>query len=160
MPASLVGINTMVPNRLVKTSILSGKIPELLGYTEIQSEVRYGKSSRVDLVLKRDGESCFLEVKNCTLVENGIAFFPDAVTSRGLKHLVELQAQMKEGHRAVMFYLVQRMDAKAFSPADHIDPAYGEELRKAVKAGLEILAYDVTIDLKAISLRAPLPVRL
>ncbi|HIC85973.1 MAG TPA: DNA/RNA nuclease SfsA [Desulfobacterales bacterium] len=160
MPTSLVGINTLVPNRLVRASILSGKIPELMGYTEIQSEVRFGKASRVDLVLRRDEELCFLEIKNCTLVEDEVAFFPDAVTSRGLKHLIELQEEIKGGHRAVMFYLVQRMDAKAFSPADHIDPAYGAELRKALKAGLEILAYDVKINLETISLGAPLPVKL
>ena len=100
---------------------------------------------------------CFVEVKNCTLVEERVARFPDAVTARGRKHLVELQRLVAEGNRGVMFFLVQRMDADSFSPADHIDPAYGEELRKAHHNGVEILVYDVSIDLTSIRLNRKLP---
>jgi sugar fermentation stimulation protein A len=85
------------------------------------------------------------------------AYFPDAVTARGLKHLSELQDQARSGHRAVMFYLVQRMDADRFRPADHIDPAYGDELRRAVQNGVEVLVYDVVIDLEGIRLNRRLP---
>ena len=106
---------------------------------------------------RREKEKCFIEVKNCTLVENEIAYFPDAVTSRGLKHLVELQHQVHYGNRSVMFYLIQRMDAKEFRPAYHIDPAYGKELKKAIRNGVEILAYDVAINLEGISLNRSLP---
>jgi sugar fermentation stimulation protein A len=155
MPSSLVGVNTGVPNRIVRESIVDGKIPGLRGYDSIRPEVNYGKNSRIDLLLEREGESCFIEVKNCTLVENGLARFPDAVTSRGLKHLVELQKQVESGDRAVMFYLIQRMDAGLFRPADHIDPVYGRELRKAVRNGVEIMVYDVSIDLKGIGLNRP-----
>ncbi len=158
MPTSLVGINTLVPNRLVKASIEAGIIGELRGYGHVRSEVRIGKNSRIDLVLSSKDSNCFVEVKNCTLVEKATAYFPDAVTSRGLKHLHELQEVVKQGHRAVMFFLVQRMDAEEFSPADHIDPAYGRGLREAVDMGVELLAYDVTIDLKTIALRRALPV--
>ena len=157
MPTSLVGVNTLVPNRLVMASVAASRVPELRGYDRVRAEVKYGHNSRIDILLEQGAGRCFVEIKNCTLVENGVACFPDAVTSRGFKHLVELQEQVKSGHRGVMLYLVQRMDARIFRPADHIDPAYGKELRKAVKNGVEILAYDVTLDVKGIELRSALP---
>jgi sugar fermentation stimulation protein A len=157
MPSSLVGVNTLVPNRLVKLAIREGMVPELAGYDTIRSEVKYGTNSRIDILLERNGSRCLVEIKNCTLVSDGTACFPDAVTARGLKHLVELQEQVRRGHRAVMFYLVQRMDAIAFRPADHIDPAYGRELRKALQNRVEILVYDVMLNLKGIRLNQPLP---
>lgn len=160
MPTSLVGIDTLVPNRLVQAAVQAETVPQLKGYKEIRTEVRYGENSRVDLLLEKDDQRCFLEVKNCTLVLDRTAYFPDAVTSRGLKHLVELQHQVRRGHRAVMFYLVQRMDAKTFSPADHIDPDYGRELRKAVKNGVEMVVYDVHIDLHGIEIQHSLPWKL
>ncbi|MBW2065476.1 MAG: DNA/RNA nuclease SfsA [Deltaproteobacteria bacterium] len=157
MPGSLVGVNTTVPNELVKQTIKQGGIEELQGFESIRTEVGYGRTSRIDILLEKGEEKCFVEIKNCTLAERGIAYFPDAVTTRGLKHLVELQKQVAEGHRSVMFYLVQRMDAKKFRPADHIDEAYGQELRKAFFRGVEILVYDVNLDLEGISLRSRLP---
>jgi sugar fermentation stimulation protein A len=160
MPTSLVGVNTGTPNRLVKSSVTAGIVPELSGYDTIRSEVKYGKNSRIDLLLEKEKARCFVEIKNCTLVDKGTAYFPDAVTSRGLKHLVELQQKVKEGDRAVMFYLVQRMDASLFRPADRIDPAYGRALREAVRNGVEILVYDVTLTLEGISLNQPLPYEL
>ncbi len=157
MPSSLVGTNTLVPNRLVKASIANGNIKALSGYEEIRTEVRYGQNSRIDLLLEKGAERCFVEIENSTLIEDGIAYFPDAVTSRGLKHLVELQHQVSDGDRCVMFYLVQRMDAKRFRPAHHIDPAYGRELRRAVGRGVEVFVYDVFINLEGVSLNRPLP---
>ena len=158
MGTSLVGTNTGVPNRLVEASVRAGLVPALTGYDTVRTEVRYGERSRIDILLECGHDRCFVEVKNCTLVEDdGIARFPDAVTARGLKHLVELQREVREGNRSIMFYLVQRMDARLFGPADHIDPAYGMELRKAVKAGVELLAYDVHIDLGGITLNGPVP---
>jgi sugar fermentation stimulation protein A len=160
MTSSLVGVNTMVPNRLVKASVLAGKIPGLSGFDQVRPEVRYGENSRIDLLLEKGDERCFVEIKNCTLVTDSIAYFPDAVTSRGLKHLKELQNQVRSGDRAVMFYLIQRMDAELFRPADHIDPAYGRELRKAVKKGVEIMVYDVTLDSEGIRLNNGMPFEL
>jgi len=160
MPGSLVGVNTGIPNSLVKASIMSGKIPELAGFEQIHSEVKYGKNSRIDLLLLRGKKRCFVEIKNCTLVEKGIAYFPDAITSRGLKHLKELQNEVRSGNRAFMFYLVQRMDAKVFRPAYHIDPEYSRELKKAKANGVKILVYDVHLDLEGISLRNRLAYRL
>ena len=157
MPTSLVGVNTWVPNLLVKESIIRKKLRALRGYKSIRAEVRYGQNSRIDLLLESAEKRCFVEVKNCTLVEDGVAYFPDAVTERGLKHLVELQKELRKGSRCVMFYLVQRMDTKRFSPADHIDPVYGQELRRALGNGVEILVYDVFLNLDGISINRRLP---
>ncbi|MCP4751943.1 MAG: DNA/RNA nuclease SfsA [Proteobacteria bacterium] len=158
MPGSLVGVNTAWPNRLVAHSIKEGMVEELNGYEHLKTEVKVGDRSRLDILLT-DGpsESCYVEVKNCTLVEDGNASFPDAITARGLKHLVELQKLKGPDVRCVMFYLIQRMDATIFHPADPIDPAYGKELRKAVKNGVEILVYDVRIDLEKIRLNSKIP---
>jgi sugar fermentation stimulation protein A len=160
MGISLVGVNTIIPNRLTKAAVLAGDVPELAGYETVRSEVKYGNNSRIDLLLERGEKRCFVEVKNCTLVTEGLARFPDAVTSRGLKHLVELQEQVKQGDRSVMFYLIQRMDADRFEPADPIDPAYGQELRKAVQNGVEVFVYDVALDLEGIRLNRAVPFQL
>ena len=160
MPTSLVGVNTGIPNRLVKKSIENDLIKELSDFTKIRSEVKYGENSRIDILLENENEKIFIEVKNCTLLEKGICYFPDAVTSRGLKHLQELQRVVHQGNRAVMFYLIQRMDANRFEPASHIDPAYSEELKKAYRNGVEILAYDVNINTKGIAINKAIPFKL
>jgi len=158
MSTSLVGVNTLVPNRLVKKSIEDGLVEQLKGYENVKAEVKVSDKSRLDLMLtKADRKKCFVEIKNCTLVKEEIAYFPDAVTTRGRKHLVELQRLAKEGNRSIIFFLVQRMDAKAFTPADNIDPAYGKELRKAKNSGVEIIVYDVIIDLEKIVLGKKIP---
>ena len=160
MPTSLVGVHTSVPNWLTREAVRAGAIPRLTGYPQVRTEVKYGENSRIDLLLENESDRCYVEVKNCTLVEEGIAYFPDAVTERGRKHLVELQNQVQMGDRAAMLFLVQRMDAHEFRPADRIDPAYGEELRKAARNGVEILVYDVRIDLDGIRLHHSLPFQL
>ncbi len=158
MPASLTGINTSVPNRLVYQSIKEGVIPELNGYDRIQKEVSIGNGSRLDLLLTGSkNRKCFVEIKNCTLVIDGVAYFPDAVTARGLKHLNALEKLLSKHCRCVMFYLIQRMDAKIFKPADQIDPAYGNTLRDVIKSGVEVLVYDVIVDLEKIVLGSPIP---
>lgn len=158
MPTSLVGVNTLVPNRLTALAIDAGDVEPLSGYTSLRREVRVGDHSRIDLLLEAPGRRpCYVEVKNCTLVENGRATFPDAVTLRGQKHLEALQALVAAGCRCVMFYLVQRMDAERFAPADAIDPDYGRKLRRATAGGVEMLAYDVFIDLEGIRVNNRLP---
>lgn len=135
-----VGIDTGVPNQLAAEAIRAGIIPQLAGYPEVLREKKMGERSRVDLLL-RDGERlCFAEVKNVTLVEDGVARFPDAVTARGLKHLEELTAQVAAGHRAAMLYVVQRADGTRFAPAADIDPAYAAGLKRALAAGVEAYA--------------------
>ncbi len=158
MGSSLVGINTFVPNRLVKISAESGLIEELLGYDIIKPEVKTGDGSRLDLCLFKHGRrDCYVEIKNSTLVKNGIASFPDAVTTRGLKHLKELQRLVKENNRCVMFFLIQRMDSKKFEPAYSIDPDYAAELCKAEKNGVEIVVYDVDITTEYIKIGKKIP---
>lgn len=160
MPDSLVGVNTQVPNRLVAESIRQGCIPELDGYDQIRREVRVGDGSRIDLMLnRRNGDSCLVEIKNCTWVRDGVAAFPDAVTLRGQKHLVELSRQAENGVRCVSFHLIQRMDAEAFAPADDIDPEYGRLLRQIQGNVVEVLAYDVRMDTRGVSIRNRLPCR-
>jgi sugar fermentation stimulation protein A len=158
MPTSLTGINTSVPNRLVYRSIQEQCIDELSGYDTIKKEISVGEGSRLDLLLTNtNDEKCYIEIKNCTLVTDDVAYFPDAVTVRGLKHLGVLEKLVSDGCRCIMFYLIQRMDAKVFKPADHIDPAYGKALRQAVEKGVEMMVYDVRIDLEKISLGKKIP---
>jgi sugar fermentation stimulation protein A len=161
MPTSLVGVNTLVPNRLAALAAANGGVPELAGYDQVSREVKVSDHSRLDLKLSGEGRpDCFIEVKNCTLVEDGAARFPDARTVRGQKHLDELLRLRRNGARALMLFVVQRSDAGSFSPADDIDPEYGTRLREVVDAGVEMVAYDVAIDLEGIGLRHALPCRL
>lgn len=158
---SLIGINTLVPNKLVKTAIENHLISELCGYENIRSEVQTSKGTRLDLVLE-DGANrrCYVEIKNCTLVENGTAMFPDAVTKRGQKHLDELVNLVEAGHRGVIFYLIQRMDAVRFSPAAMIDKVYAQKLLHAQEKGVEIITRDVGISLEHIHINQRIPILL
>ena len=107
-----VGINTMLPNRLAREGIENGTIAELAGYQAIRAEVPYGEGSRIDLLLSGAPGKCYVEVKNVTLVEGGCALFPDAVTTRGQKHLRELMEVVRQGHRGVNLFVVQRGDGE------------------------------------------------
>jgi len=156
----LVGINTGLSNHLVQEGIERRVVAELQGYQTIRREVRYGEeNSRIDLLLEGGpGGSCYVEVKNVTLVEDGIALFPDAVSTRGTKHLRELAAMAGRGFRAVIFFCVQRNDACEVRPADRIDPLYGRTLREVLAQGVESLAYGAQVSLDAVMLDRPLPV--
>lgn len=160
----LAGINTARANELVETALRSGLIRELRGYERLLREQRYGaEKSRIDFLLERGDEQCFVEVKSVTLMEEpGQGLFPDAVTSRGTRHLRELMAMVHGGHRAVLLFCVQHTGIRWVEPADAIDPLYGETLRAAAQAGVELLAYGATIvpDLGEIRLTDALPVRL
>jgi sugar fermentation stimulation protein A len=145
MEKSWVGVNTTLPNGLVDLAVRYGMIPELIGFPSAKREVAVGNGSRLDFMLEGPPGRCYMEVKNVTLAEDGAALFPDAKTERGRKHLEELIRLQKEGNRAVMFFLVQRNDAQVFKPADAIDPAYGEALRRAVDAGVEVLVYQAEV---------------
>ncbi len=159
MPESLVGVNTLLPNRLAARGIRDGVIPGFSGYGEIRPESRLPGGSRPDLLLRGPGlADCYVEVKNCTLVEGGRALFPDAPTARGAKHARELAALARQGLRAAFFFLVQRHDAESFSPADEIDPAFCAALREALAAGVMALAWDARLTLSSIRLNRPLPI--
>lgn len=152
------GINTGLPNHLTREAIENGTVTELQGYAAIRPEVPYGEHSRIDLLLEGTTGRCFVEVKNVTLVENGRAMFPDAVTTRGQKHLQELMRVVREGDRGVIFFTVQRGDGNSVSPADMIDAEYGRLLRLAVDNGVEALAYRALVTPEEIRLTERVPV--
>ena len=157
---NLAGVNTARPNHIVRQAIEDQLIPELRGYQSIRSEVRYGaEKSRIDLLLEGGkGGQCYVEVKNVTLdCGDGRAQFPDAVTSRGTKHLRELMAMVAEGHRAVLFFCVQLTGVETVSIADHIDPLYAETLSAAMDVGVEVLVWQADLSEQAIRLQRPLP---
>lgn len=156
---ALVGINTGHPNGLVAEAIASGAIAELAGYAEARREVKYGRNSRIDLLLTGNGRpDCYVEVKNVHLCrEPGLAEFPDSVTARGAKHLIELSDMVAAGYRAVMVYLVQRGDCDRFAIAGDIDPKYKETLDVALEAGVEAICYACRVSTTGIEVDRPLP---
>ena len=136
-------------------------MPELEGYESLRREVRYSGNSRVDILLEREGgELCYVEVKSTTLVREGVAQFPDAVTVRGRKHLEDLEAMVKQGHRAVIFLGMSRSDAEACAPADGSDPEWGATRRRVLKTGVEALAYTTRVEPRRMELAERLPLRL
>jgi sugar fermentation stimulation protein A len=139
---TLVGINTGHPNKLVAEALTAGRIRALAGYPALRREVRYGQSSRIDLLLEcPDRGLCYVEIKNVHLSRrHGLAEFPDSVTERGVKHLREMSAMVRQGHRAVMVFLIQRSEAKRLALARDIDPAYGDAFDAARAAGVEAVA--------------------
>lgn len=141
-----ISINTHRTNQVVSDGIENGLIPELAGYDEIKREVKYGENSRIDILLSKSDQKCYVEIKSVTLVEDGTYMFPDAVTKRGLKHLRELENVVKNGDRGVIFFLLQRSDGECFSPAAHIDPEYAKALKEVASNGVEILAYNTVIN--------------
>ncbi|MGF7138421.1 DNA/RNA nuclease SfsA [Roseimarinus sediminis] len=155
--AKWVGINTLVPNQLAFEALSKKLIPGLDRYDFVKREVKWG-DSRFDLMATNEEESCFVEVKNVTMKVGDAALFPDAVTSRGLKHLETLIRVKAEGMRAVMLYIVQRSDVSHFGPAEVIDPDYAKGLRKAAAAGVELFAVQALVSPSEITLGRRLPV--
>lgn len=152
------GVDTSVPNRALRAALEAGEVAELSGYERVRAEVAYGTGSRIDFLLEGAGRpTAYVEVKSVTLQRQpGLAEFPDSVTARGAKHLAELAQMAREGHRAVMFYLVQRTDARTFRLAADIDPAYAAAFDAARDAGVEVLIYDTRITPEAVTLGQPL----
>jgi sugar fermentation stimulation protein A len=161
----IAGINTARANELVELAIRSSVISSLHGYTSLKREQVYGhEKSRIDFLLSEkpgDSRLCYVEVKNVTLMETeGEGIFPDAISERGSKHLRELIAMVKSGHRAALLFCVQHTGIKSVQPADHIDKLYGSTLREAKAAGVELLAYaaDILPQQNCIALAHSLPV--
>ncbi|WP_164660438.1 DNA/RNA nuclease SfsA [Tropicibacter sp. Alg240-R139] len=141
------GVDTSVPNRALRATLETREIPELAAYETVRAEVKYGEKSRIDFLLTQPGlPDAYVEVKSVTLSRQpGLAEFPDSVTARGTKHLNELASMVKQGHRAIMLYLVQRTDCDRFALAADIDPAYAAAFDAAHKNGVERLIYATQI---------------
>lgn len=157
----LVGVNTMNPNRIGEAAIRRGAIAELTGYETLRREVRYDSDSRIDILLTDPSRPpCYVEIKNCHFLRTpDLAEFPDCNTVRGVKHLKALERVVEDGGRAVMLFVIQRMDAQAFDTAHDIDRAYGPALRDAASRGVEVLCYDCHLNSDAITLNRALPWR-
>ncbi len=157
----LIGVNTAHPNLVAAEAIAANQIPELAGYETIRREVKYGRNSRIDLLLEAPGRpTCYVEVKNVHLKRGTWAEFPDAVTERGAKHLLELRDMVAAGGRAVMLYLVQREDCTGFRPAADIDPTYAAGLTAAMGDGVEAICYTCRMRLESITIGGKLPIQI
>lgn len=150
---TLIGVNTSLTNKIAAEALEQKLIPELAMFDVIVPEQKI-LDSRIDFYLENSAksESAYVEVKNVTLVEDGVALFPDAVSTRGQKHLKDLIEIKKMGHRAVMLYIVNREDATVFSPAKLVDPLYSELLQSAKEQGVEIYIYSCKLSAKEITL--------
>ncbi|MFE8071370.1 DNA/RNA nuclease SfsA [Marinobacteraceae bacterium S3BR75-40.1] len=160
-PGVVACINTARPNRLVEEALTAQRIPQLGGYPTLRREVKYGQEkSRIDLLLQGHPEQpdAWIEVKNVTLGEDEQGYFPDAVTTRGQKHLRELATLAGEGQRAVLMFCVCHSGVTSVRPADHIDPEYGRLLREAMAAGVEVLAWQAEMSAEGMELVRALPV--
>lgn len=154
-----VGINTSHPNALAFEWVKAEMVPGLEGITGLRREVKW-EDSRFDLYGEEQGRACFIEVKNVSMKEGDRALFPDAVSERGRKHLNTLIRVKKSGMRAVMLYVIQRMDVKIFSPAREVDPAYGMALDEAVRQGVEVFVVQARVTPEGIQYHRALPVDL
>ncbi len=156
---TIVGINTGLPNRIVSEAITAGLIPELAGYATLRREVKYGVSSRIDILLEDpQRQRCYVEIKNVHLSrQQGLAEFPDCKTERGVKHLNELSEMVRQGHRAVMLYLIQRNDAQRFAFASDLDATYAKAFKTATKAGVTALAYRCHLSPSGIEIDRAIP---
>ena len=152
-PTSWVGVNTMLPNKLVWEAWEAGKFKNWANYDSAKREYKLNPKTRLDLALFKDDEVAhFVEIKNVTLAKDKVALFPDAKTERGQKHLRELIELVEQGYSAEMLYVVQRTDCHSFSPAADFDPEYARLLKEAQKAGVEVSAYPVEMSSDRIEL--------
>tara|TARA_B100001971_G_C18268046_1_gene596805 strand:+ start:261406 stop:262104 length:699 start_codon:yes stop_codon:yes gene_type:complete len=156
-----IGVNTSRTNKIVKEALELELIKELKGYKSIKPEAKV-LESRIDFYLSehKSKENCYVEVKNVTLNDGDKALFPDAVSTRGQKHLKDLIQLKAEGFRACMLYLINRSDVISFSPATDVDPEYARLLKEAKSAGVEILAYQTKISKKEIILTDKIKVKI
>ena len=156
---TLVGINTQHPNKLVTEAIEAGRIKSLKGYATLKREQKYGKNSRIDILLSDPNKGlCYVEIKNVHLSrKHGLAEFPDSVTERGAKHLAELADMVREGHRAVMVFLIQRSDTTRMVLATDIDATYSQAFAAAAKAGVEVMALSCRLGHAGIEVNKAIP---
>lgn len=156
---TLVSVDSRLPNRLVAKALEDQTLPWFSGYRTIAAEPRVG-CGRLDFHLSGPGlPDCFIEVKSCTLVRDGVGFFPDAPTLRGRRHLEELSRLRSKGLRAAVLFVIQRADAASFSPHALVDPLFARRLREAIDSGVEAYALKCRVQLEGISLAEQVPVR-
>ena len=148
------GVDTSLPNRAIRTALNAQEIPPLADYRTVKPEVKHGENSRIDFLLTDPAlPDAYVEVKSVTLSrQRGLAEFPDSVTARGAKHLNELARVAKAGHRAILFYLVQRTDCDRVTIAHDIDPVYADAFHGARHAGVEVIAFDTLISPQEITI--------
>jgi sugar fermentation stimulation protein A len=148
-----IGINTLITNKIVREALDQKRIKTLDKFNNIKNEVKFNENTRFDFLLNNKIKKCFIEVKNVTLIRNkNLAEFPDAITSRGTKHLNELIEATKKGYDAFIFYLIQIEGCESFKIANDIDPKYKITLDKALKNGVKILCYDCKLNSEEIKL--------
>lgn len=158
---SNVGVNTHRANRIVEKAFQTKKIIELKKFTKIKREAKFSKETRFDFLLENKNKKVFLEVKNVTLSRaKGISEFPDAVTVRGKKHLVHLQDAIKKGYESYLLFLIQREDIKIMKIANDIDSNYYNEIKKAKKNGVKIIAYSCKVNESEISINNKIKVEI
>lgn len=157
LDSQLISADARLPNEIVAEALREGKLAPFRHYSQVQREVRFGQS-RLDFSLRDQARTCYLEVKSVTLVKEGCALFPDAPTSRGTRHLENLQEARKAGHEAAVIFIVQREDARVFSPHDGADKRFGEQLRRAAAEGVGVFAYRCQVTLKEMRLSQEIPV--
>ncbi len=155
----IVSVDSRIPNKLIYVALKNRDIKELSEYTKIKPEYDYDHT-RFDFLLKNNSPPCLLEVKSCTLVKNGKALFPDAVTGRGRRHVEQLAEALIRGYRACVLFLVQRSDAVVFCPNYELDSKFAEAIREAVMKGVEVYAYYSEFVGNKIVLRGKLKVEL
>jgi len=155
---TIVGANTQWPNDLAEEAILNGTLTELQGYPHLKREVKYGTNSRIDILLGGgDRAPCYVEMKNVHNRYDSTAFFPDAVTERGTKHMRELKQMVLAGYRAVVVYVIQRNDCTHFDWDRNIDPVYADASLDAMAHGVEFLAYGCTLSPEGIIIDRKIP---
>lgn len=155
----MIGVNTSVPNKMLQLAFEAGQLPEAEGYTSLKREAKVG-NSRLDGLFTDDSgklSKLWVECKNVTLVEDDVAYFPDAQTERGRKHLLELMTLAAKGDRVALFFFVQRDDGNCFGPADFVDPEYAKLFFKALGAGVECWAYEAVLSEQGVGMGRKLP---
>ena len=153
-----IGVNTSLTNKLVQEGLENGIIDDFGQIDFIQREVKVSSASRLDFLVQANGKKCYIEVKNCSMAENGIALFPDAVTSRGTRHLHELDRLRSSEVDTAVLFCVQRADARSFMPAKLIDPEYTETLVKVYENGVKVLAYQADVNPGSVTITKKIPV--
>ena len=153
-----IGVNTTRANGVVHEALIEKGIPSLSKYNRYRLEVGWGES-RIDILAETPEESCLIEIKSVSMMRGQAYAFPDSVTERGYKHLNELERAHKQGHRAMMLFLIMRSDAEVFEPAEEIDPRYARRLREVTRNGVEVLVYGTRLSSQGLSLGDPVPYR-